>query len=165
MSYHEYQNREIIHLTLKDVDVLLEMQKRIYPEAFVEKLEYLKKLITNSDFNIGVVVEGKLVGFLFVTKDCMTSDDQIFLYDIGILPEYQKRGLGSLLLDYFCKMALKKNLKIYICCRGTSYPMFSNREKLEKMGYKIARYEFEKDGYFEAYGIHEDSHEIYLEPL
>jgi len=154
-------DKKIIPLNREHAAILFDMQREIYPANFVESFEYLKKVLSDDNINIGVTVDGKLAGFLLAINE----NDGLFLYDMAVLPAYQKKGLGTFLLEHFLGMAYKKHLKIYVCCREQSYPMFSKAEKILKMGYKITGYKFEKDGYFENSGVHEDSYEMYLEPV
>jgi len=158
-------DRTIIRLTLLDLDTLAQMQLAIYPEPLVETRERIRSWLEGEHMNIGVVMDGKLAGFLLTTFEYAENENDIFLYDIGILPEYQKKGLGTLLLNSFLKEARKKMLKIRLSSRDTSLPMFSDPQKLAKAGYKVVRCEFEKDGYFEVAGIHEDLYDIELEPV
>lgn len=165
MKPYHLPDRTIIRLTLQDLDTLAEMQYAIYPELFVEKKKDIETLLKGEHMNIGVIVDERLVGFLLTTLEYAETEKDIFLYDIGILPEYQKKGLGTLLINHFFKDSREKKLKIGLSCRNTSFPMFSNPHKLEKEGYRIAKCEFEEDGYFKLVGVHEDIHNIELEPI
>lgn len=162
---HSLPDRSIISLSVKNLADLMKMQREIYPENFVEEEGCIEKILNESDLNIGVIVNQKLAGFLLVTKDYVEVENGLWLYDLGILPDYQRQGLGSLLLSHFLSETHKEKTSIFAYCRDTSYPLFSNEEKLKKMGYRISDYKFIEDGYFEECGVHEDLHELALEPF
>lgn len=165
MSRYLFPDQSIIRLTLEDLDVLTEMQYAIYPEALAEKKEYLAELFKDEYLNIGVVMDKKLIGFLLSTREKTETGEDVFIDDLGILPEYQGKGLGTMLLDHLLKLAYGEKMKIGLLSRSTSLPMFAKQKKLMEAGYKVVRREFLKDAYFEEYGVHEDIHRIDLEPL
>jgi ribosomal protein S18 acetylase RimI-like enzyme len=158
-------DRTIVQLIPGDLKTLMEMQYAIYPLPFVEEEAYIKWLLENEPMNRGVVMGEQLAGFLLVTREFAKTQRDIFLYDLGIMPEHQKKGLGTHLLSHFLKESREKDLRVGLSCRDTSIGMFSDPDKLAKMGYKMAAYEYEPDGYYPIVGIHEDIYNLEIEPI
>jgi aminoglycoside 3-N-acetyltransferase I len=66
---------------------------------------YLQKLIANPDFIVFVVrMDGKIVGGLtvYVLHQYYHNKPQAYIYDVGIDPEFQGRGLGKKLMSEVC---------------------------------------------------------------
>lgn len=71
--------------------------------------EYLQNLLSKEDFKVFVAkVDGSVVGGLtiYVLHGYYSEKPQAFIYDVGIEPSFQGRGIGKKLLNEvlgFCK--------------------------------------------------------------
>jgi len=71
--------------------------------------EYLQNLLSKDDFKVFVVmVDGTVVGGLtiYVLHSYYVEQPQAFIYDVGITPDFQDKGIGKRLLKEvlgFCK--------------------------------------------------------------
>ena len=50
-------------------------------------------------------IDGKIVGYIMFTKILISENEEIALAPLAVLPEYQKQGIGSNLIDYGHKIA------------------------------------------------------------
>jgi aminoglycoside 3-N-acetyltransferase I len=109
------KNIQIQVLSPEDVDIqLLVRLLQIYNEVFehnypIPQREYLSLLLNNAQYlaivaKVDNVVIGGLTAHLlpqsFSTKRLM------YIYDLGVMPEFQRRGVGSKLLTFvreYCK--------------------------------------------------------------
>lgn len=64
--------------------------------SYTKKPEMLKKAYENSLYVLGAYSEEKLVGIVRVVGD---GHSIIYIQDIIVDPSYQRKGIGSLLLD------------------------------------------------------------------
>lgn len=165
MNNKRYQlpDRSIITLTPEDLDILEKMERIIYPPALREDRSSLERLLKSGTIHMGLIMKKKLVGFLITTNEYSEGSKYIFIWDISILPDFQKQGLGTLLLNHFLNQAHSKGLDVGAACRKTSLPLFVKAERLQKCGYRVAKCELEPDGYFQECGIHEDLYNVELE--
>ena len=96
-----------------------------------------------------LLIEDKIVGTFFIKDiDCL-SDLKIYskskyLYQIAILPDYQRNKLGSVIMNFACNLATDVNKAIFLDC-------WSENDKLKKF-YVINGFEnqgdFPEDNYF-----------------
>ncbi len=156
-------NYSIRNLTLADTDHILELEGIIYPPGFEEDRKSIKKCLETNKYNIGIYNVDIIIGFIISEIDD-TENHLVWLYDIAIHPDWQGKGLASILLSAYFKLTLSDNLIIKLLCRSTSYPIFSNEIRMNHYGYTIAENIYEKDGYFRRCGVHEDAHMIKLVP-
>ncbi|MBN2603681.1 MAG: N-acetyltransferase [Candidatus Thermoplasmatota archaeon] len=83
----------------------------------VYKMRSHPDFIANLDFV--AILEGKIVGNIMYTKSCIVDEsnnkmDTITFGPISVLPEYQKRGIGSALIQHSIKVARKYDFKAII---------------------------------------------------
>jgi len=77
-----------------------------------------------------LLIEDKIVGTFFIKDiDCL-SDLKIYskskyLYQIAILPEYQRNNLGSVIMNFACSLVTGVNKTIFLDC-------WSGNDKLKK---------------------------------
>lgn len=77
-----------------------------------------------------LLIEDKIVGTFFIKDiDCL-SDLKIYskskyLYQIAILPDYQRNKLGSVIMNYACSLATDVNKALFLDC-------WSENDKLKK---------------------------------
>ena len=82
-------------LTAIDLDVLLDLYNSVGWTNYTEKPEMLKKAYENSLLILGAYENDKLVGVIRVVGDGFSV---VFIQDILVFPEYQRRGIGTRLL-------------------------------------------------------------------
>lgn len=106
ITYKKITNIEDLQKLVLVLDAVFEHKNK--PSA-----EYLNKILLNKTvFNLGAFVDGALVGSLSAHELPLISGiKEFYLYDIGVLPEYQKMGIGT---------GLVKELKKEAALRGIS---------------------------------------------
>jgi ribosomal protein S18 acetylase RimI-like enzyme len=156
---------EVRHLpaTTETAEAIARMQKEIYPEAMQEDSQAVLSVLRSTDLSRGVYVNGALVGYGLVQKT--SKKGVVYLYDIAVLPSYQRRGLGSKLAREILGSAGSRGLKIVMHVRPAGYALFGNRERVREMGYDVAEDKLLPDWYYREFGIHEDAHRLVLAPL
>lgn len=82
-------------LTAIDLDVLLDLYNSVGWTNYTEKPEMLKKAYENSLLILGAYENDQLVGVIRVVGDGFSV---VFIQDILVFPEYQRRGTGTRLL-------------------------------------------------------------------
>lgn len=96
----------------KDFIVLL----KIFAEAFemenfiVPDEKYLQGILTKPDFMVFVILlENQIIGGLtaYHLYSYYEQGSEIYIYDLAIKPDYQRKGYGKKLIDYlkeYCKI-------------------------------------------------------------
>ena len=85
----------ICELTTFDFDTILKLYSSVGWTNYTEKPEMLKKAYENSLLILGAYDNGQLVGVIRVVGDGFSV---VFIQDILVFPEYQRRGIGTQLL-------------------------------------------------------------------
>lgn len=76
---------------------------------------YLARLLGRPDFwGLSASVEGELVGGLTAHTLMMTSDEssELFLYDIAVRADFQRRGIGRRLVDELVQQAAEVGIDV-----------------------------------------------------
>lgn len=85
----------ICELTTFDFNTILELYRSVGWTNYTNKPEMLKKSYENSLLILGAYEGDKLVGVLRTVGDGVSI---VFVQDIIVLPEYQRRGIGTALI-------------------------------------------------------------------
>lgn len=114
---------EILFKKLSTTDVAdLNQLIHVYAAAFemgdieLPSSEYLETLLKKEHLIfLTVIFENKVIGGLtaYILFSVYEEKTEIYIYDIGIAPEYQRQGIGAKLLDKlkdYCKAAGHKNI-------------------------------------------------------
>ncbi len=87
---------KICELTTFDFDAILRLYSSVGWTNYTEKPELLKRAYENSLLILGAYVDGQLVGVIRAVGDGFSV---VFIQDILVIPEYQRRGIGTRLLQ------------------------------------------------------------------
>lgn len=85
----------IRELTTFDLDTLLNLYSSVGWTNYTDKPEMLKKAYENSLLTLGAYDGDKLVGVIRTVGDGFSI---VFIQDILVFPEYQRRGIGTQLI-------------------------------------------------------------------
>lgn len=87
---------------------------RAFGETFCSpSSDYVARLLSRSDFwAIAGLVDGKPIGGLtaFSLPLTRTETTELFIYDIAVLPEYQRRGIGRRLVQMVRELAAENSI-------------------------------------------------------
>jgi aminoglycoside 3-N-acetyltransferase I len=95
-------------LNKEDVNDFIELI-RVFEQAFemtelqIPGKAYLSRLLANPDFLVFVVkLEDKVIGGLtvYVLHGYYAEKPKAYIYDVGILPEYHRKGAGKMLIQH-----------------------------------------------------------------
>jgi ribosomal protein S18 acetylase RimI-like enzyme len=98
--------------------------------AFSDTVEGTRGMIATFPVILAVVDE-TVVGCLFYAFET----DHCFLFRLGVLPAYQRRGIGRALMEYAEKRAVEKGLPYTRL--GVRRAMAENRDYYERLGYRV----------------------------
>lgn len=91
----------------EDFIKLIEIFKEVFEnDATLPSKTYLTKLLSNPDFIVFVVkINHKVVGGLtiYVLHQYYIEKPSAYIYDVGISPEFQGKGIGIALISEGCK--------------------------------------------------------------
>ncbi len=85
----------ICELTTFDLDTILSLYSSVGWTNYTENPEMLKNAYDNSLLILGAYDGGRLVGVVRAVGDGFSV---VFIQDILVFPEYQRRGIGTKLL-------------------------------------------------------------------
>jgi len=154
---------KLLSKDMRTARLLAHMQRRIYPKEMWEDARTILSVLESTDMSRGLFLREQLLGYA-IFQGC-DEERTIYLYDFAVLPHLQHKGLGTKLARDVLAAAWRKTLKIKMHVRETSYPLFANRDKLRTVGYRLVSDKFVRDFYFGEFGIHEDAHELVMEPV
>ena len=109
---------EIIKLGLNDLSsfkFLIEIFKEVFEnDEPITDEEQLKKLLVYPDFLVFVVsVNSEIVGGLtiYVLHRYIGTKPIAYIYDVGIRPDFQGKGLGKALIEEVCTFCKQQNFE------------------------------------------------------
>lgn len=95
--------------SIEDLKELVTVFSLAFESTYNTTDEYMSSMLQNSSCVIlGAVVEGRIVGGLVAFAMApIHGTKELYVYDIAVHPEFQKRGLGAQLMD-----ALKQEARL-----------------------------------------------------
>jgi aminoglycoside 3-N-acetyltransferase I len=104
------QDAQIFHTLIRFFQEVFETETLLKVEE-----PYLTRLLENPGFVVYVVIFGnEIVGGLTAYELPMyySEDSELFIYDIAIKPEFQRKGLGRQLLSSLKKHCVQNAIKV-----------------------------------------------------
>ena len=109
---------EIISLTKNDTDLLNDLLLNLFtdPEQAdgTATIETLEKLFdSNNTYLLAAVVDHHVVGYALAYRfpSPYSAGHLSYLYDIEVVPEHRKKGIGKLLINTLLKKLKEDNVK------------------------------------------------------
>ena len=144
--------------TLEDVDEIIEVEKRAWPEGgaatkeqFISRIKTFPEgvIVAVEENKIAGVVVGELINYNYlskknicwaditdkgnITKSHNPKGDALFGVDLSVDPDFQKKGVGKKLLLEIGRLAVKNNLRAGILgARMPHYHKYSKKVKPEE---------------------------------
>ena len=90
--------------------------------------EQLYKAICNRWFSTSIYDEGNLIGYGRIISDGIY---QTFICDVMVHPDYQRKGVGTMVMDALLEQCQKENIKwVQLFCAKGKQPFY------QKLGFK-----------------------------
>lgn len=122
---------EIIIITYKDRDEKMNLSNENNHRHSNMTYDELKERLDNGIKMYGYYSEEKIIAYLSFEE----KEDEIKIRDIVVLPEYQNKGIGRILLDWSKEKTIKSNKSKLILC--FIYDNKKLKEWYEKYGFKV----------------------------
>ncbi|WPP51381.1 GNAT family N-acetyltransferase [Catalinimonas niigatensis] len=112
-------NVEIKKLDLKDTDEFVDLIK-IFAVVFemddlkMPDNEYLRSLLAKPDFFVLIAqCDGKVIGGLtvYILHRYYSAKPVAYIYDVGVMPDYQRNGTGKKLISHLNKYCKDNNFE------------------------------------------------------
>lgn len=98
--------KKLDHTHLNEFIELIRIFKTVFEnDTAIPERQYLEKLLLNPDFLvIAALKDGKVVGGLtiYVLHQYHHQKPLAYIYDVGVSPGHQGRGIGKALIAYAC---------------------------------------------------------------
>jgi ribosomal protein S18 acetylase RimI-like enzyme len=104
--------------SLKDLGSLRHMEQACFPKDAWPLLDLIAVLTWPEIVRLKAVVDNHMVGF--IAGDPRPSENMAWIASVGVLPEYQRRGIGRALLR-MCEQRLPQP-RIRLCVRESNLP-------------------------------------------
>jgi len=97
---------------IEDLQKLVSIFDIVFEKQSNPNVRHLENIISNNTvFNLGAFVDNTIVGGLSAHElSLISGDKEFYLYDIGVLPEYQKIGIGTGLINELKKEAKERGI-------------------------------------------------------
>jgi ribosomal-protein-alanine N-acetyltransferase len=109
---------DILPATLRDLGPLRRIEKACFPKDGWPLLDLLAVLTWPEVVRLKAVEDDQMIGF--IAGDPRPSEEMAWIATVGILPEYQRRGVGRTLLRE-CEKRLTQP-RIRLCVRVSNEP-------------------------------------------
>jgi ribosomal protein S18 acetylase RimI-like enzyme len=104
---------DILSSSLRDLGPLRRIEHACFPKDAWPLLDLLAVLTWPEVVRLKAVEDSQMIGF--IAGDPRPSEDMVWIATIGVLPEYQRRGIGRALLRE-CEQRLTQP-RIRLCVR------------------------------------------------
>ena len=108
-----FASMHILRATLRDLGPLRRIEQACFLKDAWPLLDLLAVLTWPEVVRLKAVEDGQMIGF--IAGDPRPSDHQAWIATVGVLPEYQRRGIGRALLRE-CEQRLTQR-RIRLCVR------------------------------------------------
>lgn len=93
---------DILPLLETDVPVVMQIEQQSFADEHWSEKQIKQQLLHPHAFNVGVKIHGELVGYALIGSVL----DEAELYQIALLPGFQRRGIASQLLAHLCEQLM-----------------------------------------------------------
>ncbi len=107
---------DILPASLRDLGSLRTVEKACFPKDSWPLLDLIAVLTWADVVRLKAVMDGQMIGF--VAGDPRPSENLAWIATIGVLPQYQRRGIGRALLRA-CEAKLPQP-RIRLCVRSSN---------------------------------------------
>jgi ribosomal protein S18 acetylase RimI-like enzyme len=107
---------EILPATLRDLGSLRQVEQACFPKDVWPLLDLLAVLTWPDVVRLKAVEDNRMIGF--IAGDPRPSENMAWIATIGVLPEYQRRGIGRSLLRT-CEKKLPQP-RVRLCVRTSN---------------------------------------------
>lgn len=90
---------EIVSLGCSEIPLIMQIEEQCFTDDHWSEKQVEQQLLKVNAINLGVNVEGALVGYALVGSVL----DEAELYQIALLPEFQGRGMAKKLLEHLSR--------------------------------------------------------------
>ena len=96
----------------KQLKDLIEVFSRAFDTDYTSSDEYIKSVLENpSGIYIGAYINSKLVGGVIAFEMTpLHGRRELYMYDIAVHPQYQRLGIGKLLIRHMGKICKEKEI-------------------------------------------------------
>lgn len=110
---------EIVSLVCTDIPLIMQIEGRCFSDDHWSEKQIQQQLLNVSAINLGVKVQGDLVGYALVGSVL----DEAELYQIALLAEFQGRGMAKSLLAQLCQqLKVAGILRLFLEVREHNLP-------------------------------------------
>jgi len=109
---------EILPASLRDLGSLRHVEQACFPKDAWPLLDLIAVLTWPEVARLKAVVDDRMVGF--IAGDPRPSENLAWIASVGVLPEYQRRGIGRLLLRA-CEERMPQ-ARVRLCVRLSNEP-------------------------------------------
>ncbi len=109
---------DIVPATLRDLGSLRRVEQACFLKDAWPLLDLIAVLTWPEIVRLKAVEDGQMIGF--IAGDPRPSEDLVWIATVGVLPEYQRRGIGRALLRE-CEKRLTQP-RIRLCVRVSNEP-------------------------------------------
>ena len=103
---------DIFPATLRDLGSLRRVEKACFPKDSWPLLDLIAVLTWSDVIRLKAVADGQMVGF--IAGDPRPSENMAWIATIGVLPEYQRRGIGRALLRACEEKVLQQRIRLCV---------------------------------------------------
>ena len=103
---------DIFPATLRDLGSLRRVEKACFPKDSWLLLDLIAVLTWSDVIRLKAVADGQMVGF--IAGDPRPSENMAWIATIGVLPEYQRRGIGRALLRACEEKVLQQRIRLCV---------------------------------------------------
>ncbi len=110
-------------LTIADTPRLTELEKILFPtDSPWSKADFEYEINQPHTFYLGVEEDGKLIGYAGLGIMGIPGDTDCEIRTIGVDPDYQRRGVGRLIMDNLIHVADQLSAPIFLEVRTDNDP-------------------------------------------
>ena len=122
---------EIRRMTPGDVDAVAEVDRRSFEALWVNSADTLRRALQQSDLAEVLEYQGAIVGYQICTANMFSAH----LARLAVLPDFQRHGLGSNLVNSIYEHYRQKNIDQVTV--NTQRNNFSSLTLYRKMGFEV----------------------------
>lgn len=95
----------IIPMTTGDIPIVAELERTCFAHPYTEQMLTESLAMDNTHYFVATV-DGEVLGYIGMEMPA----DEGYIFNVAVIPEYRKRGIGKALIDYLVDFAVRNDL-------------------------------------------------------